>query len=179
MAVPLPSTPEPDEFTGFNEARRIMWCHEARARVYDRISMTSFLVDTRISTVHVNNTARADREFLSAFDSSGRRVSADTLYIDEPQQRLDVAVEFDHDYNRTPVPNDSELADVIALESGWVIDMTQLRAYDPLRDRRATQRAVFLAHLSDMMSNGQARGFMLGNLGSTDGPDDPSQAGAA
>lgn len=151
-----------EEFSGFDEARSIMWCHEARARTHARLCRTDFVVDNAIAAVHVENTSRADRVFLSAFDRSGQLVRGDTLYIDDPSQRLDVTPEFDHDFNTMAVPEGSELEEAVAREDGWVVDMDTLREYDPLGDRRTTQRAVLLAHLGDMMANGQAKGFLFG-----------------
>ncbi|MEU6263703.1 hypothetical protein [Saccharopolyspora shandongensis] len=162
-----------NEFRGFDEARTIMWCHEARARVQERLGHTSFLADEAVVAVHVENTSRADRIFLTAYDRDGRLVSADTLYIDEPNQRLDITPEFDHDFTRMRFPAESELEQAIAREDGWVINMEVLRDHDLLADRRATQRAVLLAHLGDMMASGQARGFLLGQAGDSDEPPAP------
>ncbi len=155
--------PDSDEFEGFDEARRIMWCYEHRALVFAQIHPTAFLEDERLSAVHVDNTTRADRVFLTAFDCRGRQLDAQTIYIDNPTHRLDVAPEFDHDFTNLLVQPASQLHDLIAKEIGWVINLTALRAYDPAKDRRATQRAVLLAHLKDMMRSGQARGFLIGN----------------
>lgn len=154
--------PASDDFRGFDEARRIMWCHEARIRAHTRLSQTDFLDDERIAAVHVENTSRADRVYLSAFDSQGHLMAGDTLYIDSPFERLDVTPEFDHDFTQMHVPADSQLEQLIDEGTGWTIDMSALRTYEPLVDRRATQRAVFLAHLGDMMNSGQARGFLFG-----------------
>lgn len=153
--------PASDGFRGFDEARTIMWCHEARARIHTQLDQTAFLADERVHAVHVDDTTRGDRCFLTAFDPAGTRLSADTLYIDDPSQRLDVTPEFDHDFTGMAVPEGSDLRATIAREDGWVIDMAALRAYDPLEDRRATQRAVFLAHMGDMVTTGQVRGFSL------------------
>ncbi|MGW3973898.1 hypothetical protein ACWEFD_32000 [Streptomyces ardesiacus] len=151
-----------DEFKGFNEARRIMWCHDARARVYERFEQTSFIGDTNVAAVHVDNTTRADRVFLVAFDKDGQQVGIDTLYIDEPNQHLDIAPEFDHDFTGMDVIPDSPIEQAISRENGWVVNMTALREYDLLADRRATQREVFLEHLKDMMKKGDVRGFLFG-----------------
>lgn len=151
-----------DEFRGFDEARSIMWCHEARARIHHRLTETPFLVDPAVAAVHVENTSRVDRAHLTAFDRWGARLDADTLFVDDPSQRLDVTPEFDHDFTGMTVAAGSDLAATVAAESGWVIDMRALREYDLADDRRATQRAVFLAHLGDMMNSGQVQGFSLG-----------------
>lgn len=165
-------TPNSNEFQGFDEARRIMWCHEIRARVLERFALTAFINDTAVAAVHVNNTERADRVFLTAFDGTGTKVHSDTLYIDEPGQHLDIAPEFDHDFTGMAVTPGSDLEAAIALENGWVINMTALRAYDFNADRCATQRAVLLAHLPDLMNRGEARGFPFG-------PGDTGNADAA
>ncbi|MFJ5724767.1 hypothetical protein [Streptomyces sp. NPDC093149] len=170
MIHPHPEASNSDEFKGFNEARRIMWCHEARARVYERFELTTFIVDTDVVAVHVDNTARADRVFLVAFDKAGQQVGADTLYVDEPGQHLDIAPEFDHDFTDMDIVPESQLEQAIARENGWVVNLTALREYDLVADRRATQRAVFLAHLQDMMKTGDVRGFLFGR-GESDGTD--------
>lgn len=163
--------PTSDEFRGFDEARTIMWCYEARARTHARLSETNFLADDAVAAVHVENTSRADRAFLTAFDRSGRLLRGDTLYIDDPSQRLDVTAEFDHDFTRMAVAAGSELEEAVAREDGWVVNLDALRDYDPLEDRRTTQRAVLLAHLGDMMANGQAKGFLLGKHEATEDSD--------
>lgn len=162
MIAPQSETYEHDEFHGFNEARHILWCHEARTRVRERLELTTFLLDKGVTAVYVDNFTCADRDLLAAFDVRGQQVSSDTLYIDEPEQRLGVVAEFDHDFTGLTVPPGSELAQAIAREDGWVVDMAVLRDYDLLVDRRATQRAMFMAHLQDMMKTGQARGFLIG-----------------
>jgi hypothetical protein len=162
MIPPHPEASSPDEFKGFNEAWRIMWRHEARARVYVRLLETNFIRDANAAAVHVDNTTRADRVFLVAFDKAGQQVGVDTLYIDEPSQHLDIASEFDHDFTGMDVVPDSQLDQAISRENGWVVNLKVLREYEPLADRRATQRAVFLAHLQDMMKNGEVRGFLFG-----------------
>ncbi|WP_309082309.1 hypothetical protein [Zhihengliuella sp.] len=159
-----------DEFRGFDEAERLMSHYCARARVHARLDQTDFLADGAVAAVHVENTSRADRVFLSAFDRSGRLLRGDTAYIDDPSQRFDVTPEFDHDFAGMAVPEESELAEAIAREDGWVVSMNAVREYDPFEDRRTTQRAVFLAHLGDMMNDGRARGFVLGRLGDSESP---------
>ncbi|MFF3697351.1 hypothetical protein [Streptomyces sp. NPDC002221] len=168
MIHPHPAASNSDEFKGFNEARRIMWCHEARARVYERFQQTSFIGDAKVAAVHIDNTSRADRVFLVAFDKAGQRVGADTLYVDEPNQRLDIASEFDHDFSGMEVVPNSQLCQAISRENGWVVNLKALREYEPLADRRATQRAVFLAHLQDMMKKGEVREFLFGRGESDD-----------
>lgn len=171
--------PTSDEFKGFEDARKIMWCYEARSRTRSRLEETSFLDDTRIMAVHIENTSRADRVFLAAFDYSGDELTGDTLYIDLPTQHLDVTPEFDHDFTGMTVPTGSALEGAIARENGWVIDMAALREYEPIEDKRATQRAVLLAHLSDMMATGQARGFLLGKHEMGDDSGDSRDSDAA
>jgi hypothetical protein len=164
-----PEAPSPGEFQGYNKARCLMWCHEARARVFERLNKeTAFIKDTSVEAVHVDNTKLADRVFLTAFDDEGRVVSGDTLYNDEPDQRLEVASEFDHDFTHMEVPPGSDLEKVVAREDGWVVNMEVVREYDVVDDRRKTQRAVVLAHLPDLMKRGEARGFLLGQ----DEPDE-------
>ncbi|MBD0673944.1 hypothetical protein [Streptomyces sp. CBMA156] len=162
MIPPHPEASDSDEFKGFNEARRIMWIHEARTRVYERLGQTNFIRDTNVAAVHIDNTTRADRAFIMAFDKSGQQVGVDTLYIDEPNQHLDIASEFDHDFTGMDVVPDSRLDQAISRENGWVVNLKVLREYEPLADRRATQRAVFLAHLRDMVKSGGVRGFLFG-----------------
>ncbi|MYR59098.1 hypothetical protein GTY54_23625, partial [Streptomyces sp. SID625] len=120
MIHPHPEASDPEEFIGFNEARRIMWCHEARVRVYQRFEQTSFIGDANVAAVHVDNTTRADRALLVAFDNFGRKAGVDTLYIDDPRQHLDIAPEFDHDFTGMDVVPDSQLDQVISRENGWV-----------------------------------------------------------
>lgn len=153
--------PTSDEFRGFDKARTILWCHEARVRIHLGLSHTAFLDDESAASVHVDHTNRGDRCSLTAFDADGARIGGETFYVDDPSQRLDVTPEFDHDFTDMEVPEGSELAAAIAREDGWVIDLGELRRYDPLGDRRATQRSVFLAHMGDMVAGGQIRGFSL------------------
>ncbi|WP_353712326.1 hypothetical protein [Arthrobacter sp. K5] len=151
-----------NEFRGYFEALRLLSHHEGRARTHARLSRTDFLADESVVAVHVENTSRADRVFLSAFDRHGRLLRGDTLYVDYANQRLDVTAEFDHDFTGMTVLEGSELKAAVTREDGWVIDMHALREYDLAEDRRATQRAVLLANLGDLMASGQARGFLLG-----------------
>lgn len=169
MRHQLPEASSPGEFEGFYKARCIMWWHETRARVLERLKLTTFIVDTSVEAVHVDNTTRADRVFLTAFDDEGRRISADTLYVDEPGQHLDIAPEFDHDFTDMAVTPGSELEEAVAREDGWVVNMEAVRDYDMVADRRATQRAVVLAHLPDLMQSGEARGFLFDQGESDDG----------
>ncbi|WP_030568478.1 hypothetical protein [Streptomyces aureocirculatus] len=168
MVHPHPEASNSGEFKGFDEARRIMWGHEARTRVYEQFEQTSFIGDTNVAAVHVDNTTRADRVFLTAFDKVGQKVGVDTLYIDEPNQRLDIVAEFDHDFTGMDVVPDSQLDRAISRENGWVVNLRSLREYNSLADRRATQRAVFLAHLQDMLRSGDVRGFLFGRGESDD-----------
>ena len=101
-----PGASDSDEFRGFEEARTLMWCYEDRARTHALLSQTDFLADESVVAVHVENTSRADRVFLSAFDREGRLLRGDTLYVDYANQRLDVTTEFDHDYTGMVVPED-------------------------------------------------------------------------
>lgn len=161
--------PTPDEFRGFDKARSLLWCHEARARVHARLKQTSFLLDLTVASVHVDNTTMGDRCFLTAFDAQGVQIGSDTLYTDDPSQHLDVTPEFDHDFTNMRVPSDSDLERAISHENGWVVDLGALRGYDFFDDRRQTQRAVFLAHMADMVAAGQIRGSMPGSSGEVPG----------
>ena len=165
-------TSNDNEFPGFHEARFIMVGYEIRSRVLERFELTDFIEDMAVAAVHVNNTERVDRDFLTAFDLAGHQLRGDTLYTDEPSQHLDIAPEFDHEFTGMSVAADSELEAAIARECGWVINMQALRAYDAFADRRATQRAVFLAHLADLIIRGEARGLGYG-------PEDFDADGAA
>lgn len=168
MAAMRPRHGEDDDscLRGFFRAMRIMFCHQARTRVHERLEITSFPDDGRIAAVHVDNTTRADRVFLTAFDRDGRRIGSDTLYVDDPAQRLDVVPEFDSDFTSMGIVHGSDLAAAVARADGWVVDMSALRRYDPSQDRRSTQRAVFMEHLADMMASGQIDAFLLGGGGS-------------
>lgn len=152
----------PTRSRGFDEARYLLWCYECRVRTYQQITATAFQGNMAVAAIHVQNTARTDRATLTTFDASGRRLGGDTVYIDNPSQRIDLAPEFDHDFTKMQIPIDSELERAVACEDGWVINMRALRSYEPASDRQATQRAVFLAHLGDMIDSGEARGFLLG-----------------
>lgn len=171
--------PVTDDVPGFAEARRLMACYEARQRTRGRLAETDFIDDKTVTAVHVDNISRADRSFLTAFNQEGREVSAFTLYNDEPDQHLDFTPEFDHDLTRLTIPGGSELDALATAENGWIVDMTTLRRYDAVADRRATQRAVVLAHLVDMLGTGDARGFLLETFLSPDGEDGPDESDAA
>ncbi|MFE4834469.1 hypothetical protein ACFRAU_07285 [Arthrobacter sp. NPDC056691] len=174
-----PEASDSDEFPGFEEARTLMWCYEDRARTHARLNQTDLIADESVVAVHVENTSRADRVFLSAFDREGRLLRGDTLYVDDANERLDVTAEFDHDYTGMPVAEGSELKEAIARENGWVVDMHALREYNPGDDRGNTQRAVLVAHLGDMMASGQARGFLLGKDDVAEGPGHADELGDA
>lgn len=171
-----PQTPDGDEFAGFAEAKRLLSCHHGRARTLERLAITDFFDDEAVVAVHVDNIARADRVYLTAFDAEGHRVGSDVLYTDEPDQHLDLTPEFDHLVTGLDVRASSELAALADTEYGWIIDMDVLRGYDPIVDRRDTQKAMVLAHLADMLDAGEARGFILGSPESSDedpGTSDP------
>lgn len=140
--------------SGFEKARRIMWCHELRARVHERLAQTSFIDDPEIVAVHVLNSSDADRVILTAFDRSGRRVGQQSLFFHQRGQYLDIAPEFDHDFTGMSVPAASELSAIVGSITGWVINMAPLRAYDVAEDRAATQRELLLAHLPDLVFAG-------------------------
>lgn len=157
-----------DEFRGLHEAERLMNNHRSRARVRERLSCTGFLSDDEVAAVHVENIPRDDHTLLSAFDGAGRQLRGYTLYAEDASQRLDVVPEFDHDYTAMAVAEGSDLEEAVSREDGWVVDMNALREYDIVEDRWTTQRAVFLAHLGDMMNDGRARGFVLGRFGDSE-----------
>lgn len=158
-----PPNPDGDEFAGFAEAKRLLSSYHGRARTLERLAITDFFDDEAVVAVHVDNIARADRVFLTAFDAEGYRVGSDILYTDEPGQHLDLTPEFDHLVTGLDVRAGSELAALADTEDGWVIDMEVLRGYHPVADRRDTQKAMVLAHLADMLDAGEARGFVLGS----------------
>ncbi|MFK0244552.1 hypothetical protein ACIQUM_07625 [Amycolatopsis azurea] len=135
------------------------------------MATTSFITDGAVAAVHVAGTVRSDRVVLVAFDHEGALIGRDTIAISQPSHGLDVAIEFDHDFTGMTVAGASDLEKAIAQADGWVIDMRALRGYRPFDDRRETQRSVFLAHLGDMVSSGQARGLLSAQDGgtSTDG----------
>lgn len=151
-----------DKFAGFNEARRLMRSHELHARAFTRLEETSFIGDLRIAAVHVDNSTRTNRLFLTAYDHHGQQVATDTLYVDDPTQRLEVASKFDHTATRMRVPLMSDLSESIDRANGWVLDMAEMRRYCILGDRQTTQRAALMAHLPDLMSDGQVRRFDIG-----------------
>lgn len=168
---------EADEFVGFNKARSIMWCYEVRSRTFLRLSETDFVADTTVSSVHVNNTARTDRIFLSAFDKHGRRVGSETLFVDDPAQQVDITPEFDHDFTSMAVQSDSQLAEAVDRGNGWVINMDALRAYDLDADRSATQLQIFMTHLPDLMAAGHVRTFAIGSTSPAGAGDENPGAG--
>lgn len=154
-----------DYFDGFFKAERLMNEYQSRARIHERIATTRYLEARDVAGIHVQNTARTNEIVLTAFDALGSLIDTDTLYVYGASQRMDVTPEFDHDFTNMPIPASSDLERAIAAEDGWVVNMAALRAYDPLADRRATQRAVMLAHLGDMIASGQVRGFEFPSLG--------------
>lgn len=171
MTKQPPEAGDSSGFLGFEKARRIMWCYEARARVHRRFLETSFLTEDSVAAVHVDNTTRADRVFLTAYDADGALLSGDILYVDDPRQPMDVVPEFDHDYTNLKVAQDSDLGAAVDREFGWVVNMRALRSYDNEIDRQLTQRAVVLSHLPDMLHRGDATGFIVGALGEADEPE--------
>ncbi|MFG1857456.1 hypothetical protein ACGFJT_36865 [Actinomadura geliboluensis] len=151
--------PTPGSPTGFDQARHVMCRYEARSHVNDTMARTTFLSDERIAFVHVNNSSQLGRLVLTAFSGNGARLGVETININDGRG-LDLAPEFSHLYTRAAVPADSDLDR--ARKSGWIIAMDALRAYDADADRRKTQRTAIVAHLQDMIQDGDARCFLFG-----------------
>jgi hypothetical protein len=173
-------------FRGFDQARHGLWCYESRARVYNRLFVTSFLADPKILAVHVDNWRRADRVFLTAFDHNGGQCGADTLYNGDDLRSdcsLDRVVDFevvDPDLG-LDLDERSDLAACLG-KDGWTIDMRKLRSYNHDADRRSTQKAAVLAHLQDMLADGDARALLFGEdsiSGTTEAGPETDCSGAA
>lgn len=151
-------------FRGFDQARHVLWCYEARARVYNRLFMTSFLADPTVLAVHVDDWRRPDRVFLTAFDHEGGQCGGDTLYNGDDLRSdcgLDRVIDFELVDLDVEVDERSDLASCLGAD-GWIIDMRKLRSYSHDADRRATQKAALLAHLQDMLADGDARALLFG-----------------
>lgn len=153
-------------FRGFDQARHVLWCYESRARVYNRLFMTSFLADPKVLAVHVDDWRRADRVFLTAFDHEGGQFRADTLYNGD-DLRSDCSLDRVADFElagRDLGPDVDERSDLVSClgGDGWIIDMRKLRSYNHDADRRRTQKAAVLAHLQDMLADGDARALLFG-----------------
>ena len=151
-----------NEFTGFDQARHTLWCYEARAHVYLALSHGTFFADGNVAFIHVDNTTRLDRCILTTFDAAGNTLGADTFYNDDARG-LEAVSDF---VFNTPTHS----GDLIAhsgltqlSDDGWVIDMSALRSYDIIADRRATQRAMVLTLLQDMVVDGDARALLFGS----------------
>jgi len=173
-------------FRGFDQARHVLWCYEARARVYNRLFMTSFLADPKVFAVHVDDWRRTDRVFLTAFDHQGGQFGADTLYHgDDPRSNCSLERVTDFELaDRDLGPDLDERSDLAARlgKDGWIIDMRKLRAYHHDADRRSTQKAAVLAHLQDMLADGDARALLFGAdslSGSTEADPGSDCSGAA
>lgn len=152
-----------DEPAGFTHAAHLLFCHTARRLVHQRIhDETVFFDDASVSAVHVDTSFRLDRHALTAFDAAGRQIGADTLWVDDPTQWLAITPEFDHDRTGMCVPKASALAELIAAETGWVIDMQVLRGHDRLADCLRLEHQVVLAYLGDLSQAGMAREVNLG-----------------
>lgn len=144
---------------GLDEARHALRCHDARAHVRTTIETQTVLLEVEeIALVHVDDVSRADRVNLTAYDAHGRHVGGDTVYNDD-QRGLPLVPEMSAYYTGVDVPAGSDLAE--AGEDGWVLNMNVLRDYDAGIDRLRTQRTMVLAHLQDLVCQGQARGFIL------------------
>lgn len=148
-------------FTGFDQARHVLWCYETRAHVYRTLEINPLMADGNVAFLHVDN-ARCDRSVITAFDARGDHRGADTIYNDEAR-----GLEPMSDFVLNPTTSqitpaaDSELSQ--RDEDGWIIDMALLRDYDITADRRATQRTMTLALLQDMIVDGDARALLFGS----------------
>ncbi|MFC4048359.1 hypothetical protein ACFOY4_01575 [Actinomadura syzygii] len=151
--------PTSESVTGFDQAWNAMRCYEARSRVNDKMARTMFLNDERIAFVHVDSSSRPDHMVLTAFGGNGARLGVETICNDDGGG-LDLAPEFSHRPTRPVVPAVSDLDQVG--EDGWIIAMNALRAYDADADRRKTQKTIVVAHLQDMVKDGEARCFLFG-----------------
>lgn len=151
--------PTHKDFSGFDEARRIMWCHEVRAMVHHRLTCSALYADSRITAIHINHMALCDRSELTGYDATGAVVATDVLYNEEGCQHLEIASEFDHDFTNLAVPAGSDLECAAACEDGWIVNMAVVRKYNFYDDRRTTQRAVLLQHMADLINTGQATMF--------------------
>lgn len=161
---------DPTTFAGYSDARRLIFDHEDCMRTVSVLQATELFDDLGIAAVHVTSPQRADRIQLAAYDVIGRVIEHEVLYVDDPTQQLSVCPRFDHAFTRLHVTEGSALADVIRAESGWVIDMEAVRAFDVLRERQNTERAMFLALAGDMVRGGQLRTLFPG-LGEAAGFD--------
>lgn len=139
-----------DHFPGFHDAERTLQALRRRTTVYQRLRVTNLFEDMIVAAVHVDHLSRADRDVLRAYDFRGNLLDSLTLFLDEPQQKLEVADEFDHDATGMLVLKDSALAAAIAEDHGWIIDMAHVRDYDPLADLEDTQRQMLMAQLTDL-----------------------------
>lgn len=151
-----------DDFTGFDQARHALWCYEARSHVYFTFGYSVFMTDDGIDFIHIDNTSRAERFVLTTFDANGNHVGGDIIY-DDDRRGLDAVTDFVFD----PHADQNHLTATSALaqvgEDGWIVDMNALRKYDIFDDRRATQRAMVLALLQDMIVDGDARCMLFGS----------------
>lgn len=165
MAIqPTPASPAGqghDDFAGFDHAEQLLFCHAARARTRCRLEQTPFLADGRVIAVHLDNTSRADRIYVSAFDAAGALIDGDVLYIDHPGDELPVTPEFDHDFTGLEVPVGSDLEHLAQRDTGWIANLDTVREYDFADDRKGCQRQVFLAHLGDLLARNEAQGFIM------------------
>lgn len=137
-------------FPGFHDAERTLQALRRRTTVYERLQQTHFFDDEMVSAVHVDHLARADRDLLRAYDFRGKLLDTLTLYLDEPQQKLEVAEDFDHDTTGMLLLPNSQLSAAIAEEQGWVIDMAHVRDYDPIEDIESMRRKMLVHQLADM-----------------------------
>lgn len=144
---------------GLDEARHALRCHDARAHIREAIESQTVLLEVEeIALVHVDDFSRTDRVNLTAYDSDGKRIGGDTVY-DDDQSGMPLVPEMSAYYTGVEIPAGSDLSEVG--EDGWVLNMSALRCYDLDADRLRTQRTMVVAHLQDLVCQGQARGFIL------------------
>lgn len=136
-------------FPGFHDAERALLALRRRSTVYQRLQATHLYKDMNVAAVHVDHLSRADRDILHAYDFRGKLLDTLTLFLDEPQQKMHVADEFDHDITGMLILRDSDLAAAIAEDHGWIIDMAHVRDYDLEEDVQTTQRQMVLHQLAE------------------------------
>lgn len=153
-----------EDTCGFDRARTLVARYDARVLVYEVLSDTSFLDDSRIAFVHVDNTTRADRMTLTGCDALGSRVATDVHY-DDFGRGMQVVPEFSLYCSGAQLVPTSDL-DTLSPD-GWIVDLSLVRGYDQSADRSTIQRASMMEHLKDMVADGSVRSLGLG-LGSTD-----------
>lgn len=159
MADPRIDDARDDNYRGLNETRRLLDSYDKRVSLYAQLKAVGLFHDLFVRSVHVDNSQRADRCELTAYNFKGSVIRACTVFRDEPAEELVLVPEFSSMFTNMTVQPDSELAEMVD-KDGWIIDMMALRTYDPVTDRQATQREIFLSIFPDVMQLGMVRGFM-------------------